>query len=201
MGMGIKQHIKQARIVVFTASLFVAFAAAPAAYADVTTACSQYNGDVKTACEQGYGGTSCGAYSGSQRVACDAGKTQAQTDAQNNNNNGNNTNNQNNTGNTSGNGSGECGGTKTGIVTCGEPSGLQAIGSLIKMAVTGLTILIGIVAVGGLTYAAIIYASARDNSSQTQQSIGIIRNIVIGLLLYGFTIAIINWLVPGGVIG
>lgn len=94
-----------------------------------------------------------------------------------------------------------CGETKTQFIKCDAKSGIGTINELIKIAVTVLTVLIGIVATGGLAYAGILYASARDNQSQVMQAIVIIRNIVIGLVLYGFTIAIINWLVPGGVIG
>lgn len=97
--------------------------------------------------------------------------------------------------------SSSCGGTKTQLIACDSSSGVGAIGDLIKIAIMVLTILIGTVAVGGIVYAAILYASARDDQSQVSSAIVIIRNIVIGLLLYGFTIAIINWLVPGGVIG
>lgn len=94
-----------------------------------------------------------------------------------------------------------CGGTKTQLIACDGKNGIEAIGGLIKLAVTVLTVLIGTVAVGGLAYAAILYAGARDNQNQVSSAITIIRNIVIGLIMYGFTIAIINWLVPGGVIG
>lgn len=96
----------------------------------------------------------------------------------------------------------KCGSTQTQIVGCdAKKDGIESINALITIVVFVMTLLIGIVAVGGLAYAAILYASARDNQSQTGEAITIIRNIVIGLLLYGFTIAIINWLVPGGVIG
>jgi predicted permease len=63
-----------------------------------------------------------------------------------------------------------------------------------------LSIIIGAVAVGTIAYAAIIYASARDEQSKVSEAKTIVRNVMIGLLLYGFTIAIINWLLPGGVI-
>lgn len=95
----------------------------------------------------------------------------------------------------------KCGDTKTQLIGCSGETGVGSINSLISLAVTIMTVLIGIVATGGIAYAAILYASARDDQSQTSQAITIIRNIVIGLLLYGFTIAIINWLIPGGVIG
>ena len=101
------------------------------------------------------------------------------------------------------NGGSSCGDTKTQLVACdpGTKTGIGAISDLIRMAISVLTVLIGVVAVGGIAYAAIIYATARDNQSQIGQAQTLLRNIVIGLVLYGFTIAIINWLIPGGVIG
>ena len=95
----------------------------------------------------------------------------------------------------------ECGGTQTQLIGCDSEAGVGAIGDLIRLAVTIMTVLIGIVATGGIAYAAILYASAKDNQSQVSEALTMLRNIVIGLLLYGFTIAIINWLIPGGVIG
>lgn len=94
-----------------------------------------------------------------------------------------------------------CGGTKTHFIACDSKSGVGTINELIKITVTVLTVLIGIVATGGIAYAAVLYASARDNQAQVNSAMTIIRNIVIGIILYGFTVAIINWLIPGGVIG
>ena len=94
-----------------------------------------------------------------------------------------------------------CGNTKTQLIACDATTGVGTIGELIKITAFVMTILIGVVATGGLAYAAVLYASARDSQSQLDQSKTIIRNVVIGLLLYGFMIGLINWLVPGGVIG
>lgn len=94
-----------------------------------------------------------------------------------------------------------CGTTKTQFIACDSKTGVGTINDLIRIGVIVLTVLIGVVAVAGIAYAAILYSSARDNQSQVGEAITIIRNIVIGLLLYGFTIAIINWLLPGSVIG
>ncbi len=94
-----------------------------------------------------------------------------------------------------------CGETQTQYISCDSETGVAAINDLIRIAVIVLSTLIGIVAVGGLVYAAVLYASARDSQSQIGDAITIIRNIVIGLLLYGFTLAIMNWLMPGSVIG
>jgi hypothetical protein len=98
----------------------------------------------------------------------------------------------------SGNG-GKCGGATTVILDCGGKSGEDAIGDLLKQFVLLLSLGVGIVATGAIIYGAILYSSARDNASQTQQAIGVIRNAVIGIILYIFMVAIVNWLVPGGV--
>lgn len=82
-----------------------------------------------------------------------------------------------------------------------DGQGVSLIGNMLKYVLTILSIGVGVVAVGGIAYGALLYTSARDNSGQTQQAITIIRNVVIGLLLYVFMVAILNWLVPGGVIG
>lgn len=98
---------------------------------------------------------------------------------------------------------GNCGDTKTQILNCDKSTktGIGAINEMIRIAITVLTVLIGVVATGGIAYAAVLYASARDNQNQVNESMTIIRNIVIGIVLYGFTIVIVNWLIPGGVIG
>ncbi len=96
---------------------------------------------------------------------------------------------------------GTCGGTKTQFIRCDSEKGVAAINELIRIAVSVLTVIIGILAVGGISYAGVLYASAQDNQSQVSSAITIVRNIVIGLFLYGFMVVIVNWLVPGGVIG
>lgn len=100
----------------------------------------------------------------------------------------------------------ECGGARLvffpadSIAGCDE-EGTPAIGGVLKFVMTILSVGVGIVAVGGVVYGSLLYAGARDNGGQTEQAMTIIRNVVIGVLLYIFMITILNWLVPGGVIG
>lgn len=96
---------------------------------------------------------------------------------------------------------GQCGEARTNLINCGTATGTNAIANVLKIVLFIMTILIGIVATGGIVYGAVLYASASDNSSQVSQAKTIIRDVVIGLFLYGFMVVIINWLVPGGVIG
>jgi hypothetical protein len=93
-----------------------------------------------------------------------------------------------------------CGEAETVLISC-EGEGVQAIGDVLRIIITVLTVSIGVAAVGGLAWASVLYAKAEDNSASVSEARELIRNIVIGILLYGFLVAIINWLVPGGVIG
>lgn len=103
-------------------------------------------------------------------------------------------------GSSSGGTGGGCGDTKTHLVGCDGKTGAEAIGEIIRITLIVMTTLIGIMATGALAYAGILYASARDDKEKVSQAIGIIRNVVVGLLLYVLTIAIIGWLIPGSVI-
>lgn len=95
---------------------------------------------------------------------------------------------------------GECGDARTNIISC-EGEGGEALGNVLRVFVVVLSVSIGIAAVGGLAYASVLYAKAEDNSGNVSSARTLILNIVIGLFLYGFLIAIVNWLIPGGVIG
>lgn len=96
-------------------------------------------------------------------------------------------------------GKGDCGDAKTVLVKC-TGSGENALGDILKQIIIILSIGIGVAAVGGIVYGSMLYTTARDSSSQTEKGMEVIRNVVIGILLYIFMIALINWLVPGGVI-
>lgn len=94
----------------------------------------------------------------------------------------------------------KCGKAETVLISC-EGEGIGALGDVLKIFISVLSVIIGIAAVGGLAWASILYAKAEDNASSVSEARELIRNIVIGILLYGFLVAIVNWLVPGGVIG
>lgn len=97
----------------------------------------------------------------------------------------------------------DCAGVKTSIINCDasgkdgiENSGLWA---LLIIALNILAGLVGVVAVGGIVYGAIKYSSAQDNASQVQEAIGIIRNVVIGIVLFMGMYTILQALIPGGI--
>ena len=97
-------------------------------------------------------------------------------------------------------GAGTCGESKTNIISCGDDKSETALKNVLRIFVFVLSFGVGIAAVASIAYSAIRYAGARDNQSDVSLARERIRNTVIGLLLYGFLIAIANWLVPGGIL-
>ena len=68
---------------------------------------------------------------------------------------------------------------------------------VLKLLIAG----IGIVAVGSVIYAGILYASAGDNQQQVQNAKNNIKNVAIGIVAFGLMFIALNWLIPGGVFG
>jgi hypothetical protein len=102
----------------------------------------------------------------------------------------------------------DCGGVKTSIIggnICKnvDPDSTSAQDSAVwKLLVLVLNILtggVGILAVGGIAYGAILYTSAGDKAEQTKKAIGIITNVVIGIVAYGLMYLVLNFLIPGGI--
>lgn len=73
-----------------------------------------------------------------------------------------------------------------------------SITQVILMVVNFLAIGVGIAVVGGIVWGSLWYTTANGNAGQAQQGISIIINAVIGLVLFLFMWALINFLVPGG---
>lgn len=57
----------------------------------------------------------------------------------------------------------------------------------------------GVLAVGGVVWGSITYATARGNPGQVQKAITIIINSVIALILFFLLAGIFNYLIPGGI--
>jgi len=118
-----------------------------------------------------------------------------------------------------------CGGVDTSIITCDDneytcddgttvPSADSAcsdgsvpralventgLWQVLLLAINILTGLIAVAALGGLIWGAVMYTSAGGNVEQTKKAMGIITNVVIGVLAYGLMFAGLNFLIPGGV--
>lgn len=99
--------------------------------------------------------------------------------------------------------SADCAGVPTSVIECKgdkvtkdiEKTGLW---DLLNQAVNILSAGVGVLAVGGIVYGSIRYASSGGNAEQTKKAKDIIFNVVLGLIGYGFMYAFLNWLIPGG---
>ncbi|HMH70196.1 MAG TPA: hypothetical protein VK502_02260 [Candidatus Saccharimonadales bacterium] len=96
----------------------------------------------------------------------------------------------------------DCGEAKTSVINCATGSGTtakdSAIWQVLLIILNIMTAGIGILAVGGIVYGSIMYASAGDKADQTKKAIEVITNVVIGIVAYGLMYVVINFLIPGG---
>lgn len=60
---------------------------------------------------------------------------------------------------------------------------------------------VGVAAVGGIAWGALLYTTAESKPEQTKKVIGIITNVVIGLVAYAVMGVLLNFVIPGGVFG
>lgn len=79
-------------------------------------------------------------------------------------------------------------------------SGVPVITCILKYGISALTVLVGVGAVAGIAWEAVQYARAQDDQSIVSNARKRIRDIVIGLVAYVFMIAILGWLIPGGIL-
>ena len=99
----------------------------------------------------------------------------------------------------------DCGGVTTAIINCeqtgGDDAPIEETGAwgILLLAINILTGLIALAAVLGIVYASIMYASAGGSVEQTKKAMGIITNVVIGIVAYALMYAGINFLIPGGI--
>jgi len=59
---------------------------------------------------------------------------------------------------------------------------------------------IALAIVGGISYGAILYMTARANAQQVQKAEEVIRNSIIALILFIFTFLIVNFVIPGRIL-
>lgn len=94
----------------------------------------------------------------------------------------------------------DCGGIQTAVVDCAsakDTTGSPVVAILV-LAIQVLTGAIGVVAIGALVYAGIMYSSASGNAGQVTKAKELIRNTVIGLVLFALMGLLLNFLIPGG---
>ena len=96
-----------------------------------------------------------------------------------------------------------CAGVETSIIKCdADNSGdleNNGVWALLLLVINILTAGVGIVAVGGIVYGAILYTSAGDKADQVKKAIGVITNVVIGVVAYFAMFALLQFIIPGGI--
>lgn len=98
-----------------------------------------------------------------------------------------------------------CGTVDTAIINCTVDTsrdGAQgtAVWSLLLIAINILTAGIGVVALAGLVYGSILYTSAGGNPEQVKKARTIFTNVVIGVVAFAGMWALLNFIIPGGVL-
>ena len=70
--------------------------------------------------------------------------------------------------------------------------------SILLTAINIITAGVGIAAVGGIIYGSILYTSAGGSQEQVKKAMGIITNVVIGVVAYALMFSGLNFIIPGG---
>jgi hypothetical protein len=69
-----------------------------------------------------------------------------------------------------------------------------------KTVLQTMAIGLGIALVGGFSTGGVVIMTARGNAQQVQKGEEIIRNAILGIVLYVFMFTVINFLIPGGLL-
>jgi Type IV secretion system pilin len=97
-----------------------------------------------------------------------------------------------------------CGGVPTSLITCpetgGEDESTNGVWAILKLVMQIMTGGVGVLAVGGLVYAGIVYTAAHGQPEQIKKARGMITNVVVGIIMYAIMFSLLNFLVPGGVL-
>lgn len=98
----------------------------------------------------------------------------------------------------------KCGGVETSVISCSQGGGSKnvqdtGIWGMLILVLNIMTAGVGVLAVGGVVWASILYASSSDNAEQTKRAKDTIKQIAIGIIAYAGMYLLINFLVPGGV--
>lgn len=77
--------------------------------------------------------------------------------------------------------------------------GFCGINELLDFIKNILTVLVGIAAVGGIIYGSILYTTSGGSSEGTKKGMTIIKDTIIGVIVYAFMYVILSFVMPGGV--
>jgi len=93
----------------------------------------------------------------------------------------------------------------TAIISCENvdtsKDGVENTGlwSLLLTAINILTAGVGVLALGGIVYGAVLYSAAGGNPEQVKKARTVFTNVVVGIVAFAAMYALLNFIVPGGV--
>lgn len=98
-----------------------------------------------------------------------------------------------------------CGGVNTSLINCDQTGGdtkdvtQTGIWGILLFVLNIMTAGVGVLGVGGIVFASVLYASAGGNMEQTKRAKLIMFDVALGLVAYALMYSFINFIVPGGV--
>lgn len=91
----------------------------------------------------------------------------------------------------------ECGGEKTAVIECGGST--NGVWALLLLIINIMTAGVGILAVGGIVYASVLWTTAEDKQDQVNKAKNMITNTVIGIVAFALMWSGLQFIIPGGV--
>ena len=96
-----------------------------------------------------------------------------------------------------------CGGVETSIINCNQGGGDKVtdtgLWGVLILVINIMTAGVGVLALAGLIYGAVLYTSAGGSPEQIKKARTIFTNVVIGVIAFGGMYVLLNFIVPGGV--
>lgn len=92
-----------------------------------------------------------------------------------------------------------CGGANTSVIDCNSSGGEDAIWELLQTTIGILAAGVGVLALAGIVYGAVLYTSAGGNPEQVKKAKNIFVNVVIGVVAFAGMYVVLEFLIPGGV--
>ena len=98
----------------------------------------------------------------------------------------------------------QCGGVQTSIINCDQGGGSgdvedSGLWGILILTINILIAGVGVLALAGIVYGAVLYTSAGGSTEQVKKAYGIFTNVAIGVLAFAAMFTLLNFLIPGGV--
>lgn len=93
----------------------------------------------------------------------------------------------------------KCGDTETSVISCTSTGGEGVVWELLQVTITILATGVGVLALAGIVYGAVLYTSAGGNPKQVKKAKNIFVNVVIGVVAFAGMYVVLEFLIPGGV--